>query len=313
MDVKVFIDALEQKAADSIKAEQGDYVVDGLLHCHKCNTPKQCRVVLFGEERTVPCLCKCAVEESERKRLELEREKLERDYAHYKQYEAKEAYDLLMWLDRHAYKRSEKLIAERKQLLRKLCFSEEKMLSWNFENDDRANARISDAMRNYADKFADFREKGQGLILFGDVGTGKSYLAACVAHSLIDKGIPAFMTNFEWIRNKVQETFDGRQDFLDSLNRYQLLVIDDIGTEAETEFMQEIVFSVIDARARAGLPMICTTNLTSDELKNPVGVKKRRIYSRLLGMCLPVEVKGNDRRRKQLASNGQDIKDLLGL
>ena len=52
------IGSIEQKAAESIKAEEGDYLVDGLLYCHKCHTAKQCRVELFGRIRTPMCLCK---------------------------------------------------------------------------------------------------------------------------------------------------------------------------------------------------------------------------------------------------------------
>ena len=52
MGFEQIIDAAEKAAAESIKAEQGDYIFDGLLHCGKCKTPKQCRVNILGKERT---------------------------------------------------------------------------------------------------------------------------------------------------------------------------------------------------------------------------------------------------------------------
>ena len=55
-------DMLEKKAAQSIGPNEGDYVIDGLLYCGKCHTPKQCRVHLFGEDRTPYCMCKCLIE-----------------------------------------------------------------------------------------------------------------------------------------------------------------------------------------------------------------------------------------------------------
>lgn len=327
MDLKAMVDALEARASEAIKIEQGDYYDDeGLLVCGKCGTRKQCRNELFGEMRTHMCLCKCGAEASERRRKLEELADLEYDYFTLKRSDAspqrlKAWFDRRIrkinafkeWFEERDYPMSRKLFDEHKNVLRSICFTEAKMLDWRFDKDDKANAKISAAMQSYADNFEKFKEAGQGLCLFGTVGTGKSFYAACVAHALIDKGIPAFMTDFNWIRNKLQESFEGRQDFLDSLNEYPLLIIDDIGAEAETEFMQEIVFSVIDGRVKAGLPLIVTTNLTSDELKKPQSLKKQRVYSRILGMCLPIEVVGRDRRIRKLASEGQDIKDLLGL
>ena len=78
MNIVDTINEIEQRARDRIKAEQGDYILNGLLHCHKCNTPKQCRVVFFGEERTPPCLCKCEVERRNREKEEQERAEFER-------------------------------------------------------------------------------------------------------------------------------------------------------------------------------------------------------------------------------------------
>lgn len=62
---------------------------------------------------------------------------------------------------------------------------------------------------------------------------------------------------------------DGKQAYLDSLNQYALLALDDLGAERNTEYMNEIVYGIIDSRYRAGLPMIITSNLSADELKIP--------------------------------------------
>jgi DNA replication protein DnaC len=77
--------------------------------------------------------------------------------------------------------------------------------------------------------------------------------------------------------------------------------------------MQEIVYNIIDSRYRAGLPMIITTNLTSEELKNPQEITNKRIYDRVLERCLPVEVKGKNRRHSKLTESFGELNDLLGL
>lgn len=277
MDLTGFVDGLEKATSITIKEEQGDYILDGLLHCGKCHTKKQTRVFILDQERTPMCLCKCEVERREREEAERERIRL----------------------------------AERIARLRFEAFPESEMQNWTFEADDKSNDKISRIARNYFANFDRMRQDGKGLLLFGDVGTGKTFAAACIANAVIDRGIPVFMTNFARIVNTVQGMFDGRQDYYDSLNRYPLLILDDLAAERKTEYMQEIVYNVIDARYRAKLPLIVTTNLTADELKHPAEITNQRTFSRLFEMCLPIKVEGEDRRREKLKGTHREYMDLL--
>ena len=67
------IDNIENNAAATIKANEGDYEVDGILYCGKCNTPKQVQVELFGSVRKPYCLCKCETEKRDREAEEFKR------------------------------------------------------------------------------------------------------------------------------------------------------------------------------------------------------------------------------------------------
>lgn len=280
MDISAFIDGIEKRAAANIKAEQGDYIGDdGLLYCGKCNTKKQTRINVLGKEKTPYCLCKC--EADKRDREEEERRRIE--------------------------------FQQRIKEYRRVGFPESDMEHWTFANADDPNDKIIAAARKYVDNFSEFREKGKGLLLFGTVGTGKTYAAACIANALIDKGYPVMMTNFARIANTVGGMWEGKQEYYDSLNRFPLLILDDLAAERKTEYMSEIVFNVIDSRYRAGLPLIVTTNLTSEELKHPSDISYQRTFSRLLEMCLPVKVEGKDKRLEKLKADIQPMKDLLGL
>jgi DNA replication protein DnaC len=280
MDMRKFIDNVERKAALSFKTNTGDYIgVDGLLYCGKCHTRKQTRVNILGIEKTPYCLCKCEVEKREREEAEIKRRELARKVSEY----------------------------------RRMGFPESMMQEWTFDNSDGTNDKIMEAARKYALNFDEFRKQGKGLLLFGTVGTGKTYAAACIANALIDRGIPVLMTNFARIANTVGGMWEGKQEYYDSLNRFPLLILDDLAAERKTEYMSEIVFNVIDARYRAGLPLIITTNLTAEELKHPSDISYQRTFSRLLEMCLPVEVKGKDKRLERLKADIQPMKDLLGL
>lgn len=277
MEIAKAIHELERKAAGSIKAEQGDYYGDdGLLVCGKCNTPKQVRIQIFDTERTPFCLCRCAVEKRDREE-------------------------------------AERKLRERVAELRRIGFSDDEMRGWTFDRDDRKNEKITGILQRYVENFAEMRESGKGLLLFGTVGTGKTFGAACIANALIDKGIPCLMTNFARLVNTISGMYEGKQEYIDGLNRFPLLVIDDLASERDTDYMNEIVYNIIDSRYRSGLPLIITTNLTAQELKNPSDIRKQRVYSRLLEMCIPVEVKGDDRRRERLKDDFGKYADILGL
>lgn len=280
MGFEQIIDGIEKTAAENIKAEQGDYIgEDGLLYCGKCRTKKQGEYNMpWGKVRPY-ILCKC---ESEKRAAEEEEIKLAEQKRRIKE-------------------------------LRRIGFPESKLQEWTFENDDNANSRITQAMKKYVDNFTEFRKSGQGLLLYGDVGTGKTYAAAEVANALIDKGHFVLMTNFARIANTVSGMFEGKQEYYDSFNRFELLILDDLAAERKTEYMQEIVYNVIDSRYRAGLPMIITTNLTARELKNPQDITNKRIFDRVLERCLPIEVKGENRRHKKVAENFNELNSLLGL
>lgn len=280
MNITNFISDLKKKAAERITTEPDDYIgEDGLLYCGKCHTKKQTRIFLFGEERTPPCLCKCRQEQREREEAE--------------------------------HKRI--LFEDKVKRLRQMGFPEREMQEWTFANADGSNEKLISAAQRYVDNFKEFRKNGKGLLLFGTVGTGKTFISACIANALIDRGYPVLMTNFARIANTVSGMWEGKQEYYDSLNDYQLLVLDDLAAERKTEYMSEIVFNVIDARYRAGLPLIVTTNLTSEELKHPADISYQRTFSRLLEMCVPVKVDGKDKRLEKMKADFQPMRDLLGL
>ena len=272
----IFESVIDNIAKNAPPMQPGDYMgEDGLMYCGKCNTRRQKRIELLGELRTVPVMCKCMVDE----------------------YEAEKVRDRKKRIDR----------------ARRLSLMEEADAECTFDNDDRKNPALSDAMRRYADGFYQMRQQNIGLLLHGPVGTGKTFYAACIANALLEKEVSVKMTNFTRIINDMQSTFDGRQEYLDSLNQNNLLIIDDLGVERESEYMQEQVYNIIDARYRAGRPLIVTTNISLEEIKNPKNVQRQRIYDRVLELCLPVTVEGTSRRRRAVIDHYAERNRLLGI
>lgn len=254
-----------------------DYIRNGLLYCGKCNTAKQYQ--LTGRiSAIVPCLCKCQQEAKEEERLK-----------------------------RLAQERADCIMRIKQE-----CFIDRSMMVYTFENDDNENPALTNVAQRYVEHFNQMRQDGKGLLLYGTVGTGKTYIASCIANALTDKGIPCLVTNFARLVNTIQGMYSGKQEFIDSLNDYELLVIDDLSAERDTEYMGEIVQTIIDSRYISGKPLIVTTNLSGAELMHPSDIRKTRVYSRLYRMCVPFEVKGKDRRTQSL-KNDDTYRRLLGI
>lgn len=255
-----------------------------MLYCGKCNTAKQARVKFLGMERTPLCLCKC----------EDEKEKREAEF--------------------EAQKRKQEIIERKRAEAFPDCnsTSARDMRSWTFEKDDNANPKISQMAKRYVENFETFKQQGKGLLLHGPTGTGKTFITACIANALIDKGYKVLMTSFSRVENTVFGLSD-KQKYYDNLNRYDLLILDDFGVERSSEYKQEIVYNVIDGRTKAGLPLIVTSNITAQELKNPKSTNEQRVFSRLLKMCHPITVTGKDRRVTESVTGYAEMKKLLGV
>lgn len=275
------IDTIGARAARQYSETEGDYHnEDGLLMCGKCHTQKECVLTKRdGTTRTVRCACECSVAQNAREA------------------EEKRKRDRMQYLDS----------------MRRTGFPDAEIRKWTFTESDHADPKTENVARKYAANFNTMREKGIGLLLCGTVGTGKSFLAASIANALIDQGTPCLMTNFSRIISRISEKFGGDQKYLDNLNRFDLLIIDDLGAERDSEYMWEKVMDVIDARYRAGLPLIVTTNLNPKDLYDPSDIRRQRVFSRLKEMCIFLEVNGTDRRSKKMQDKLTASKSLLGL
>lgn len=247
---------------------------DGLLHCANCNAPLQVSIKIGEKKEIVPCACKCE----------------EKNYA-----------------QKEDDKKREKLAQARER-----AFPAGAMKNWTFERDDGTDAKISNAMRQYAGQFKEFYKNNIGVLLYGAVGTGKTFYAACVVNAVIEQGYSAKMTNFSRVLNMLQSTNE-RQTYIDELCNYQLLVIDDLGVERQSQYALEQVYNVIDTRYETRKPLIITTNLSLSELTGCTDTERARIYDRVMSMCHPVEIKGGSRRMASVKGRFNEINARLGL
>jgi len=260
------------------QVEQGDYTgEDGLLYCGKCRTPKQFRMDMPPMEgRLLPCPCRC------------EQERLDREAA---EQEAR---------------RHRQAVAE----LKRRGFTDPAMREWTFANDNGRCPQMKHA-HFYVEHWDTMLAENIGYLLWGGVGTGKSYFAGCIANALIEQEIAVRMTNFALILNDLTASFEGRNDYIAQLCRAMLLIIDDFGMERGTEYGLEQVYNVIDSRYRSRKPLIVTTNIPLHDLQHPLDTAHARIYDRLLEMCAPIRFSGENFRKITAQDKLARLKNLM--
>lgn len=252
---------------------------DSLIYCSKCRTARQKRIAFAGKMIEPRCMCACQTAAYEQQ----EQERKHREF-----------------LDRVEKNRS---VGLTDPVLRK----------HTFENDLGYNPKQMDMAKQFVRHWDEFKKDSMGLLLWGPVGTGKSFIAGCIANALLDQGVPVMMTNFARLLNKLTDMYAGdRNAYIDSFNSFPLLIIDDLGVERNSEFAREQVFSVIDSRYRSQLPLIVTTNLTPEQMRNPEDLARARIYDRVLERCTPIRVDGQNIRKQNKVDNLKKSKRLLG-
>lgn len=198
-----------------------------------------------------------------------------------------------------------------RMLLRSEAFHDIPAADWRFDNATSMTPQLAKA-REYADKWEDFSREGIGLLLFGNVGTGKSYVAGCIANALIDRMIPALYVSMSDVVNRMQGNFGADRDaYLKQLMRPDLLILDDLGAEQNTSYGKERVFDVVNRRLFSHKPMIITTNIALSAMQKATDLDDRRIYDRILEVCVPILFDGENFRKGNAAENLKKAARLL--
>lgn len=160
--------------------------------------------------------------------------------------------------------------------------------------------------QSYAKGFRDAKLIGQGLILMGGPGSGKTHLAAAIANELMSQLTPVVFQPVPFMLKRIQATYkkgaaENEDVLMSILTSCDLLILDDVGAEKWSEWVEATLFTIIDERYRHLLPIIITTNCDLNELEQQIG---GRNFDRLVEVCRFVHMEAKSYRI--LKATGKD-------
>ena len=157
--------------------------------------------------------------------------------------------------------------------------------------------RVYMACRRYAETFG---EKSGNLLFSGDTGLGKTFLSACIAKTVAERGFSVVYETAGHLFTRLERAkFDGDEDARKETGRYttcDLLIVDDLGTEMPGQFTTAALYALINDRILSGKATIISTNLNTEDLARRYN---SQIASRLRGSFQRLAFLGEDIRLKK--------------
>jgi DNA replication protein DnaC len=190
---------------------------------------------------------------------------------------------------------------------------------------DPATKEAVRATHRYIDNLEQNLSAGRGIWFLGDVGTGKTTLGMLIAKLALEHRYSVAVYSTTKLLNRIRSTYGsdrlGAYDaFFEELTSVDLLFIDDLGAERNTEWVTEQLYLIVNERYETERAIMFTANLHQVEVENKASGSSqrkaekrlellveeevgRRTFSRLTEMCGdPVMVHGDDRRSEGAVS-----------
>lgn len=260
--------------------QDNEYIENDMIYCTECGQSK-----LFvgndwrGNKIARKCVCECY--EKEQARLKQEEER------------------------RNKVMRIEKL--KNRSLI------DERYKDKQFSELDLTNGSFRSAYtrcKKYCEVSSEVYEKGLGIYLWGNSGTGKTLLTSCMANALMEKEYTVLFTNFFEMLKAIRNTFNNNttetdERIINDIADVDFLFIDDLGTESLSKnsgdnFTQDKIFEIINKRYNKKKPTIFSSNYPIKDLVSTRNFMDKTV-DRINEMSSAVlEIKGESYRTKKV-------------
>ena len=162
-------------------------------------------------------------------------------------------------------------------------YSKDKQPNYDYSPYDNMK-KVLNSTKKFVEDFGTKSSNRGNILIFGEVGLGKTFLTNCIAKEILDKGHQVFyLSANELFQSILSPYLMNQEKDLADLYKYvyncELLIIDDLGTELINSFTISNLFEIINQRNIQGKSTIISTNLDLEELKAKYS---ERIMSRLL-------------------------------
>jgi DNA replication protein DnaC len=249
--------------------------------CETCGDPVEMQIEILNRMRIVPVMCSCKKAAYEKKKQESEQQ--ERQL------------------------RLEQII---NNSLMDKQFRENTFDNWNY---NLGNPKMLTLGKRYIEKFQDLKKQNMGLMIYGNPGNGKTHVVSCIANALIDRMTPCICVSINSLLDRIKLTYktygrEGESEVINGLNNAELLIIDDLGTEQDTEWSRSMIYNIIDSRYRIKKPLIITTNVPKENLEERYYA---RTYNRIIEICTPVENKWTSIREQKGREKTKILEELM--
>ena len=275
---KAFSDIVEnaEKIAEA-EAQEDDYTVNGLRYCGKCQAPKQAVIKIEGafNGKVVPVKCDCS--------------KLEEE------------------AEREAEKKR-KISQEIKGFFGKRAVR-------TFKTDEDPDSPPSRLCRRYAQAFAkDFKPNGNGLLIYGNRGTGKTGYADSIAYELMSEGFKA--VRIDILQYCSNEENKAEAEALQTLKRADIVILDGIGKEPSNVKNATSICTLVNMLRDNNTPIIAVTDIPLEIIKSESELKKIKreaymnTFATLRACTYPVHCV-NDFLTQAIKTNFLSMRELL--
>ena len=159
-------------------------------------------------------------------------------------------------------------------------------------------------------RFCDtYKSDSTGILLTGNYGCGKTHLAAAIINEMLKKNVVGVFVVVPDLMRAIRRSFVEKdnheiqqkiQELFKTVKTAELLILDDLGAEKASKWVQEQLFILINARYENMLPTIITTNKTVKKLSDEENSLGERITSRIVEMTDGVMIKATDYRMRKL-------------
>ena len=196
-------------------------------------------------------------------------------------------------------------------------YMKKRLQKYNFEN-------VSDTYEdtfiiNQLIKFADLCIKSEmknGLIIFGNIGYKKTYLAACIANKMIEQNKIALMEKSTSIIDRIKESFNKERlseiEIIELYSNVDMLIIDDFGNENLSRWALEKLYKIISSRYDNELPIVITTRYNKEQLIEQLSTENdteiaEEIVKVLNEMCYGIAITEERKTKEKVSIRDQTI------